>query len=314
MKPSKLACLLALFASAPAAQDIPGVTVKLVPEQSSLSASQDVVLRLVLEVQQDAEVPGALLTGVQFDTRIDDQPGPQIREGGKGGPVPLAAGTRIERTIKLPASKVKPAGGNQGLVHIALQWPGLTGANCVVQLAPDLSKVDLVALDLAKTRVVLVTNFGEMTIAFHPDRAPETVKNFVKLAKDGFFDGTKFHRVIRNFMIQGGDPLTKDDKAQERWGTGDPGYKIRGEVNSTKHVRGVLSMANSGSPDTAGSQFFICHRDAPHLDSGYTAFAALENGLDVLDKIASVPCGGPERSRPLTPVVLQHALVLPAYK
>ena len=293
--------------------DIPGVKAVLIAERPFVSHNDDLELKLVLDVQQDATIPAELLNGLQLDCKLNDKPGAQLREAGKGGAVPIAAGTKIERTLKIPTKRVAPAASDKEMSYVAMQWPGLTGANCVVKIAPDLSKIAVEDLDLQETKVVLVTNHGDMTVAFFKE-APETVKNFVKLAKEGYFDGTKFHRVIRNFMIQGGDPLTKDDSQQARWGTGDPGYKIKGEVNSNRHARGVLSMANSGHPDTAGSQFFICHKDAPHLDSGYTAFGALEAGLDTLDSIANVQTGGPERSRPLSPVVLHQAIVIPALK
>ena len=147
---------------------------------------------------------------------------------------------------------------------------------------------------------VIKTQYGEMVVEFWEDVAPNTVANFKKLAKDGFYDGTAFHRVISGFMIQGGDPLTKDEAKQSLWGTGDPGYKIKAEFNSRKHERGVLSMARSQNPDSAGSQFFICHGVASSLDGKYTAFGRLIKGEDVLDKIAATPCTGPERSRPIT--------------
>lgn len=297
-----------------AAQDSPGVRTTLVADPALVRGGQDVKLRLTVDVDQDGELPAGLLTGVMLDVKVDDKPGAAIRDGAKGDKVAVVAGTHIERTLRLPIGRLLPAGDTDRTVHLALQWPGFNGANCVVKIAPDLSKINVDDLDLSQTKVVLVTNLGEMTLAFYPDKAPNTVKNFVKLAKDGFFDGTKFHRVIRNFMIQGGDPLTKDDSMVARWGTGDPGYKIKGEVNDTMHVRGVISMANSGSPDTAGSQFFICHADAPHLNQGYTAFGALESGLDTLDRIANVPCGGPQRSAPIDPVVLEQAVVLPMQK
>lgn len=310
---SLLACAMPLAV----AQDIPGVRTILVAESTLVSGGQDVTLKLLVDADQDAEVPGDLLSAVMLDVRQDDQPGVQIREGGKGGKVGLAAGTHIERTLKLPIGKLVPGGAASKTVHLALQWPGLTGANCVVQIAPDLSKVSVDDLDLANTKVVLVTNYGTMTLAFYPQRAPETVKNFVKLAKDGFFDHTKFHRVIRSFMIQGGDPTTKDADKEASWGQGGPGYTIKGEVNETKHLRGVISMASSSGPDTAGSQFFICHADVPQLDGKYAAFGALESGLDTLDKIANVPVTGPpnaEKSKPLQPVHLEQAVVLPAFK
>ena len=310
-----LSCTLSLPMASAVAQDIPGVRTILQAERKMVSADQDVSLRLTIDVEQSAAIPATLLTGIMLDCKVNDQPGAEVREGVVAGNVAVAAGTRIDRIITLPVAGFMAADSQDGgMTTLALQWPGLTGANCVVQIAPDLSAVDIDALDLAKTKVVLVTNHGEMTLSFYPDRAPETVKNFVKLSKQGFYDGTKFHRVIRNFMIQGGDPLTKDDAQASRWGTGDPGYKIRGEVNDTKHVRGVISMANSGSPDTAGSQFFICHKDAPHLNQGYTAFGALEGGLEVLDSIANTPCGGPQRSRPVDNVVLESAVILPVLK
>lgn len=145
---------------------------------------------------------------------------------------------------------------------------------------------------------VFKTSAGEMVLEFWPDVAPKTVENFKTLAKKGFYDGTAFHRVIRGFMIQGGDPLSKDESKKEMWGTGDPGYKIKAEFNDRPHVRGVISMARSRSPDSAGSQFFICHAKAPHLDGQYTAFGKLIKGEDVLDKIANTPCSGPQGSTP----------------
>ncbi len=134
---------------------------------------------------------------------------------------------------------------------------------------------------------VIKTSEGEMVAEFWPDMAPKTVENFKKLAREGFYDGTAFHRVIKGFMIQGGDPLTKDESKQSRWGTGDPGHKVKAEFNDKAHVRGVLSMARSQDPDSAGSQFFICHGDARFLDKQYTAFGKLIKGDDVLEKIAT---------------------------
>src|SRR5213593_3701655 len=111
----------------------------------------------------------------------------------------------------------------------------------------------------AKNEVAVIkTGEGEMTIAFWPEVAPKTVENFKKLARDHFYDGTAFHRIVQGFMIQGGDPLTKDAKNEERYGTGDPGYKIKAEFNVRPHERGVISMARGADPDSAGSQFFIC--------------------------------------------------------
>src|SRR5436189_2315233 len=140
-----------------------------------------------------------------------------------------------------------------------------------------------------KEVAVIKTSEGEMVAEFWSDVAPNTVENFKKLAKAGFYDGTAFHRVIRGFMIQGGDPLTKDEKQQARWGTGDPGYKIKAEFNKKAHEKGVLSMARSQDPDSAGSQFFICHGDPRFLDKQYTGFGKLIKGDDVLEKIGTTP-------------------------
>jgi len=136
---------------------------------------------------------------------------------------------------------------------------------------------------------VINTTEGTMVVEFWPDVAPNTVANFKKLARQGFYDGTCFHRVIKDFMIQGGDPLTKDPSKEAMWGTGDPGYKIKAEFNDRSHTRGVLSMARSQDPDSAGSQFFICHGKPTFLDHQYTAFGKLIKGDDVLEKIGTTP-------------------------
>jgi peptidyl-prolyl cis-trans isomerase B (cyclophilin B) len=146
-----------------------------------------------------------------------------------------------------------------------------------------------------KEVAVIKTSEGEMVAEFWPDVAPKTVENFKKLAKAGFYDGTAFHRVIKGFMIQGGDPLTKDESKQASWGTGDPGYKIDAEFNKKSHERGVLSMARSQDPNSAGSQFFICHGAPKFLDGQYTAFGKLIKGDDVLEKIATTKTGPNDR-------------------
>jgi peptidyl-prolyl cis-trans isomerase B (cyclophilin B) len=160
-------------------------------------------------------------------------------------------------------------------------------------------------------QAVIKTSLGEMTVAFWPDVAPKTVENFKKLAHEGFYDGTAFHRIIKGFMIQGGCPNTKDGQ-KGMPGTGGPGYMIKAEFNAKSHVKGVLSMARSSSPDSAGSQFFICHGDARFLDRQYTAFGELVSGEDVLEKIASVATGGPEKSTPVARVALESVKIVPA--
>lgn len=167
----------------------------------------------------------------------------------------------------------------------------------------------------AKEVAVLKTSQGEIVVEFWPDVAPKTVENFKKLAKDKFYDGTAFHRIIKGFMIQGGDPLTKDASKEAQWGMGDPGYKIKAEFNDRKHVRGVLSMARGGDPDSAGCQFFICLGPAPFLDNKYTAFGKVIKGDDVLGKLGDTPVSpnaAGELSKPKERVALESVKIAPA--
>jgi len=162
---------------------------------------------------------------------------------------------------------------------------------------------------------VIKTSEGEMIAEFWPDVAPNTVENFKKLARSGFYDGTAFHRIVKGFMIQGGDPLTKDPAKESRYGTGDPGYKIKAEFNDRSHERGVLSMARSNDPDSAGSQFFICLANVSRLDHQYTAFGKLIKGDDVLGKIGDAEVtmsGSGERSKPTKRVTVESIKIVPA--
>ena len=144
-----------------------------------------------------------------------------------------------------------------------------------------------------KTAVIEMENGGKMTLELYPEKAPLTVENFEKLANSGFYNGLIFHRVIQGFMIQGGDP--------EGTGMGGPGYSIKGEFaangvqNDLKHTRGVISMARSMNPNSAGSQFFIMHEDAPHLDGQYAAFGKMTDGFETLDEIATTKTGYADR-------------------
>ena len=142
---------------------------------------------------------------------------------------------------------------------------------------------------------VIKTTEGDLVIEFWPEVASKTVENFKTLVKKGFYDGTCFHRVIKDFMIQGGDPLTKDPGKESYWGTGGPGYTIKAEFNERHHDRGVISMARSQDPDSAGSQFFICHGNPRFLDRQYTAFGRLIKGDEVLEKIAATATHAPDR-------------------
>ena len=141
---------------------------------------------------------------------------------------------------------------------------------------------------MSTTKALIETKFGNITLKFFPDVAPGHVKNFIDLAKKGFYDGTTFHRVIPGFMIQGGDPNSKNpDKRMH--GQGGPGYTIKAEFNDRPHKRGTLSMARAQNPDSAGSQFFICVKDAPFLNKQYTVFGEVESGMEAVDKIVSQP-------------------------
>lgn len=162
--------------------------------------------------------------------------------------------------------------------------------------------------------VNIKTNFGEIKIELFPDKAPKTVANFEKLATEGFYNGTKFHRVIKGFMIQGGDPLSKNTSVIERWGQGGPGYQFNDEINSNDalyaggYAPGILAMANSG-PNTQGSQFFIMH-EKNNLQPHYTIFGRVTSGMDVVNKIANVETFRPGQvDRPLIDVVIEKVTV-----
>ena len=140
-------------------------------------------------------------------------------------------------------------------------------------------------------KAIVNTNLGNIQFELFSDVAPETVRNFIKLAKSGFYDGTLFHRVIPKFMIQGGDPNTKESD-KSTWGTGGPGYNIKAEFNSRSHLRGIVSMARSSDPDSAGSQFFVVTSDSTFLDREYTVFGEVVDGMEVADKIVNLPKDG----------------------
>lgn len=158
--------------------------------------------------------------------------------------------------------------------------------------------------DTNQVQATIETSEGAMTFEFFADKAPGHVENFIKLAGEGFYDGTPFHRVIAGFMIQGGCPNGD--------GRGGPGYTIKAEFNDVPHERGVMSMARSADPDSAGSQFFVCHGEASFLNGQYTAFGRLVAGDEVLEKIASAPVrsgAGGENSSPLEPVKITKVSV-----
>ncbi len=162
-----------------------------------------------------------------------------------------------------------------------------------------------------KQAVLEVKDHGEIRFEFLPLKAPGHVKNFIELAEKGFYDGTTFHRVIPGFMIQGGCPNTKNDNPNDD-GTGGPGYTIDAEFNDVHHERGVVSMARSQNPNSAGSQFFIVHQAAAHLDGQYTAFGRVTKGMEVVDKI--VEADRDRRDRPLEKVVVEKVTIVDAAK
>ena len=161
------------------------------------------------------------------------------------------------------------------------------------------------------TDVVIKTNFGSIKFGLLPELAPETVRNFVTLAKNGIYDGTLFHRVIPGFMIQGGDPNTKDPNKKSQWGMGGPGHSIKAEFSSRSHLEGIVSMARAADPDSAGSQFFIVTSDnnTESLDRQYTVFGKVTEGIDVAHKIENLPRDGndcPEQEAKMLEVVISE--------
>lgn len=161
---------------------------------------------------------------------------------------------------------------------------------------------------------VIKTSEGDMVVQFWTDAAPNTIENFKKLARQGFYDGTTFHRIVKGFMIQGGDPNSKDPAKESAYGQGGPGYKLKAEFNDHSHDRGVLSMARGPDPDSAGSQFFICLAPVRRLDGQYTTFGKLIKGDDVLEKIGDTPVmnnGMGEMSRPMKRVVIKSVKIVP---
>jgi peptidyl-prolyl cis-trans isomerase B (cyclophilin B) len=162
---------------------------------------------------------------------------------------------------------------------------------------------------------VIKTSEGEMVVQFWTDAAPNTIDNFKKLARQGFYDGTIFHRIVKGFMIQGGDPNSKDPAKENSYGEGGPGYNIKAEFNDHSHDRGVISMARGPDPDSAGSQFFICLAPVHRLDHQYATFGKLIKGQDVLEKIGDTPVtknSMGEPSKPTKRVVIESIKIVPA--
>jgi peptidyl-prolyl cis-trans isomerase B (cyclophilin B) len=162
---------------------------------------------------------------------------------------------------------------------------------------------------------MIKTSEGDMVVQFWTDAAANTVENFKKLARQGFYDGTIFHRIVKGFMIQGGDPNSKDPAKENSYGEGGPGYNIKAEFNDHSHDRGVISMARGPDPDSAGSQFFICLAPVHRLDHQYTTFGKLIKGQDVLEKIGDAPVtrnNMGEPSKPTKRIVIESIKIVPA--
>jgi peptidyl-prolyl cis-trans isomerase B (cyclophilin B) len=181
--------------------------------------------------------------------------------------------------------------------------------------AADEKKEEKTPMNSSNEVAVIKTSEGDMVVQFWTDAAPSTVENFKKLARQGFYDGTIFHRIVKGFMIQSGDPNSKDPAKEDSYGQGGPGYNIKAEFNDHSHDRGVISMARGPDPDSAGSQFFICLVPVRRLDHQYTTFGKLIKGQDVLDKIGDTPVtknSMGEPSKPIKRIVIESIKIVPA--
>src|SRR5438046_8008902 len=176
-------------------------------------------------------------------------------------------------------------------------------------------KEEKTSVNTSKEVAIIKTSEGDMVVQFWTDAAPNTIENFKKLARQGFYDGTIFHRIVKEFMIQGGDPNSKDPVKENSYGQGGPGYQIKAEFNDHPHDPGVISMARSSDPDSAGSQFFICLAPVHRLDHQYTTFGKLMKGEYVLKKIGNPPAernAQGEPSKPTKRVVIESIKIVPA--
>jgi peptidyl-prolyl cis-trans isomerase B (cyclophilin B) len=198
------------------------------------------------------------------------------------------AGELIQKSLALAPDEDSKARVRELAATLAVAGPRPSTS------APDAAKQPAAKADEPEAAVIN-TSEGTMVVQFWTDAAPKTIANFKRLARAGFYDGTCFHRVIKGFMIQGGDPLSKDPSKEASWGSGGPGYTIEAEFNDHPHVRGVLSMARTQDPNSAGCQFFICHGNPRNLDHQYTTFGKLMRGDDVLEKIATTGTHRPDR-------------------
>ena len=219
-----------------------------------------------------------------------------LLQGADGSTSSRQTGTLLELATTTTPLATTPTGAVQASSTAALPTPSTQAVQTSsLQATNQLKNI---------MHATLHTNMGDITLELYRDQAPQTVENFVKLASTGFYDGVKFHRVIKDFMDQAGDPLTRDDTATARWGTGGPGYTIPDEIGpKNSNGFGTLAMANTGAPHTAGSQFFINAKDNHFLDSGYTVFGKVIVGLDVVTTINNTPTDK-SNDRPLKAVII----------
>jgi peptidyl-prolyl cis-trans isomerase B (cyclophilin B) len=191
----------------------------------------------------------------------------------------------------------------------------LIASTLVAAAVAEEKKQETTPMSSSNKVAVIKTSEGDMVVQFWTDAAPNTIENFKKLARQGFYDGTIFHRIVKDFMIQGGDPNSKDPAKENSYGMGGPDYKIKAEFNDHSHDRGVISMARGPDPDSAGSQFFICLAPVHRLDHQYTTFGKLIKGDDVLEKIGNTPVARNaqgETSKPTKRVVIESVKIVPA--
>ncbi len=268
-----------------------------VPDEAVVTTAQAAALELRL---QNTERGTAVLNG---PATIGD--GLRVRTAGGSGPEEGSKPLKAGAPPGVPLTQRWPYGHQQFIRVDPLDaFPGMRnpGAYRVTWGHPAFVAGAEATIRVVEPGARIRTNFGEITIAFHPEDAPETVINFIALTRKRFYDGLTFHRIIPGFMMQGGCP--RGD------GLGDPGYKLKAEFNDRKHVAGTVSMARSRDPDSAGSQFFICFRATPHLDRQYTAFAQVVDGMDVVKKVEAVGTSG--TGRPMEKVVMERVELLDA--
>jgi len=313
MKPTRLLSIL-LCSGSLLAQT--GLDVSLAPDGSYARDTDVITVKLDITAKSEAELPAGLLMGQGLQFSVDGKNVGKASSSRKKIKVAKGAKLSLEIPVSLAAvfgkTKNRPKIGKS--VKLGISLPGVE-ASTSLTVVSDLQSLSngVNDLDLQKSRVAIVTNFGTMVVSFRPDKAPNHVKNFLKLSLTKFYDGTRFHRVMKGFMIQGGDPNTKNDDPSDD-GQGGPGWTIDAEFNDIPHTKGVLSMARSASPNSAGSQFFLMDGTAQGLDGQYTVFGKVVEGVGVIDRICDVPVGfnrsGTEQSVPKKPVKLIRAVVL----